>query len=142
MRKRAGRLFIALTVLVTTAAGYYGWRYWQLARDGITTTALSIAVDRRTVTGKNLSALPWRYVADYTFADQGGAVHSGRETIDRSRYESLEQRAVGAPVAVYYSRSKPYVNTLAQSSPRNAAAVLVLIALLGWGIVLVRGMRG
>ncbi len=142
MIKKAGTLVLALTVLATFAAGYYGWRYWQLASDGTGTTALSVQVDRRLFTGKNLTGLPYRYSASYTFADQAGNVRTGQQTIDRSTYEKLAQRAADAPVVIYYSRSNPGVNAINQHASRNVSIILGLIALLGWGVVLVRKVSG
>lgn len=142
MRKKAGRVFFALTVLATLAAGYYAWRHWQLASDQAKTTALTIEVDRRPVTGKNTTGMPWRYTAAYTFADESGTVRSGRQTIDASRYDELANRASDAPVAVYFSRSHPEVSTLNPNSSRNIAAILGVIALVGWGLMVARNMRG
>jgi hypothetical protein len=142
VKKKVGKLIIALTVLVSIAAGYYGWRYWQLVHDGTATTAISVDVDRRTITGKNLTSMPWRYAADYTFADASGSVHAGRETIDRGTYDKLAGRAANSPVTVHYSRSRPGVNTLDIGSSRTAALALIGIALFGWVLVLFRSMRG
>lgn len=142
VKKKAGKLVLALTLLATLAAGYYGWRHWQLSQDGATTTALSVDVDRRRITGKNLTGQPYRYTASYTFADAAGRVRSGRQSIDRSQYEELSNRAGGAPVAVHFSRSNPDINGLgAHSSPMTAIA-LGLIALFGWGLVVTRGLKG
>jgi hypothetical protein len=140
--KKAGRLLLALTVLATLAAGYYGWRYWQLTHDGAATVALSVQVDRRSITGRNSTGLPYRYTAAYTFADPGGNVRNGRQTIDRGLYEELGKRAADAPVVVYYSRSKPRVNAIDPHASRNVAIILGGIALLGWGIVLSRKLSG
>jgi len=142
VRKKAGRVFLALTVLATLAAGYYAWRHWQLARDRATTAALTLEVDRRPVTGKNTTGMPWRYTAIYTFFDESGAVRSGRQTIDASRYDELTNRSGDTPVAIYFSRSHPEVNALNPNSSRNVAAILGVIALLGWGLMIARNMSG
>lgn len=135
-------IFIALAVLVTLAAGYYGWRYWQLLSDGVTTNALSVEADRQSFTDKNPANLPYRYYVAYTFADQAGHVRSGRQTIDKRVYEVLAHRSEDAPVVIHYSRSRPYVNELDPRSSRNASVVLTLIALVGWGVILARNLQG
>lgn len=141
--KIGGMLILALTLLVTVLAGYNGWRYWQLAQDRMTATAQAVTVDRRRpYIVKDLSSIPYRYSADYTFADETARIHSGRQTIDGSTYETLAQRANGEPVTVYYSRSRPEVNSLYPNSSRNTSVVLALVALLGWGIVVSRFLRG
>lgn len=142
MRKKAGRVFFALTVLATLVAGYYAWRHWQLASDQATTTALTLQVDRRPVTGKNTTGVPWRYTATYTFTDESGTARSGSQTIDASRYDELANRAGDAPVSVYFNRTHPEVNTLNPNSSRNVAAILGVIALLGWGLMIARNISG
>ncbi len=142
VKKKASIVVLALTVLATLAAGYYGWRYWQLVSDGTATTALSVQLDRRLLTGKDMTGLPYRYSASYTFANQSGKVYTARQAIDRSTYEKLAQRAADAPVVIYYSRSNPDVNAINQHASRNVSIILGLIALLGWGVVLVRKMSG
>jgi hypothetical protein len=142
MRRGGALIFIALNVLVTLVAGYYGWRHWQLMSDGVTTNALTVETDRQSLTGKNLANIPYRYYAAYTFADETGHISSGRQTIDRATYEALAHRAEGAPVVVYYSRSRPYVNELDPRSSRSASIVLALIALVGWGAILARRLHG
>lgn len=140
MKEKAGLLVLGLTLLATLAAGYYAWRHWLLVHDSATTTALSLQVDRKRRTGKNLTGVPYRYVATYTFADESGTVRNGRQTIDGSRYHELAARAPDAPVAVYYSRSNPDISSLDRNASRNVAIVLALIALVGWGIVVSRRM--
>lgn len=142
MRKKAGSVVLLLTVLASLAAGYYGWQHWQLARDGTMTTARSLTVDRQLITGKNVTGLPYRYVADYTFTDESGTVRNGRQTIDRSRYDELAARAPDAPVSIYFSRSNPAVNALDPNSSRNVAVILGLIALLGWALFVARKVSG
>lgn len=136
MRKKAGKVVLVLTIMATIVAAYYAWRHWQLSRDLTSTLAIALDVDRRTITGKNLTGLPYRYFASYSFKDESGNLRGGRQTIDRSHYDALADRAADAPVKVYFSRSNPSVNTLTPNTSRNTAIVLGLIALLGWGIVL------
>jgi Protein of unknown function (DUF3592) len=138
--KKAGTLILALALLATLAAGYYGWRYWQLVSDGTGTPALSVQVDRTLMTGKDMTGLPYRYSASYTFSDQRGKVYTARQAIDRSTYEKLAQSAADAPVVIYYSRSNPDLNAINKHASRNVAIILGFIALLGWGVVLVRRM--
>jgi hypothetical protein len=135
-------LIIALTVLATLLAAYYGWWDWQLMSNGTTTTALTLQVVRRPFAGKNLAALPYRYDAEYTFADQGGHVRNGRQRIDRSLYEQLARSATDAPVTIHYSRSTPYVNALDPRSSLSVSVILAVIALFGWGAILIRQVRG
>jgi hypothetical protein len=142
VKKKASRLILALTVLATLAAAYFAWRYWQLAHDGTTTTALSLTVDRRLIVSKTPTGLPYQYSAAYTFADRDGTVHRGRQTIDRSRYVQLADRAPHTPVTITYSRSNPDVNSLDPNAPRNVAMLLGLLALVGWGVVLFRNVGG
>jgi Protein of unknown function (DUF3592) len=140
--KKGRFLLLVLTVLASAVAGYYGWRYWQLAHDAMTTTALSVQVDRRRpFTSKDLSSIPYRYQASYTFADQEARVHNGRQAIDGSTYKRLAQRADGAPVTIYYSRSNPAISSLDPNSSRLTAGFLALLALFGWGVVISRAFN-
>jgi len=141
VRDLGNRMIIAFAVLLTLLAAYYGRNYAQLIRYGATATAISLELDRRRPgISKDLSATPYRYQAAYTFADESGAVHAGRQTIDRSRYEALQGRAPDA-VTIYYSRTNPTVSSLDPGSTRLTAVALALLALFGWGLVIVRVFR-
>jgi uncharacterized protein DUF3592 len=135
-------MIIALAVLVTLLAAYYGRNDARLTKDGATAPAISLELDRqRPGISKDLSATPYRYQAAYTFADEGGTVHAGRQTIDRSRYDALQGRAPDT-VTIYYSRTDPSVSSLDRGSTRLTAVALFLLALFGWGLVIVRVFRG
>ena len=135
-------MIIAFAVLLTLLAAYYGRSYAQLKKDGATTAALSLELDRRRPgISKDLSASPYRYQAAYTFADESGAVHAGRQTIDRSRYEALQGRDPKA-VTIYYSRTDPAASSLDPDATRLTAVALALLAVFGWGLVVVRALRG
>lgn len=135
-------MIIAFAVLATLLAAYYGRSYWQLKSGGATATAISLELDRRRPgISKDLSASPYRYQAAYTFADESGAVHAGRQTIDRSRYEALQGSAPDT-VTIYYSRTDPAVSSLDPGATRLTAVALGLLALFGWGLVIARALRG
>jgi hypothetical protein len=134
-------MLFAIASFLTLLAAYYGWRHRQLAVDGTTAKAISVEVQRETVSGKNPTGVPYQYFATYAFADADGLVHRTREAIGKGLYDQLSG-AAPAGVPVHYSRSHPEVSTLSRQSPRNVALFLVLIAAGAWLAALLRFVRG
>jgi hypothetical protein len=134
-------MLFAIASFLTLLAAYYGWRHRQLAVDGTTAKAISVEVQRETVSGKNPTGVPYQYFATYAFADADGLVHRTREAIGKGLYDQLSG-AAPAGVPVHYSRSHPEVSTLSRQSPRNVALFLVLIAAGAWLTALLRFVRG
>jgi hypothetical protein len=146
MRARAGRrgaVFVVavMSAVATVLAAHYGWQYGLLVTEGVTTRILAIKVERQVQVGKNLFGDPYRYFADYAFADGSGRRRSGRQSIDRSRYDALAGGRYAPAIEVRYSRSLPGVNTIDLRALRTAFSVLSPLAVIGWGAVVVGLVR-
>ena len=146
MRARAGRrgavfVVVAMSALATVLAAYYGWQYLLLTTDGATTRILAIKVERQVQVGKNLFGDPYRYFADYAFADGSGRRRSGRQSIDRSRYEALAGGRYAPAIEVRYSRRLPAINAIDLHALRAAFLVLGVLATMGWAAVIVGTVR-
>ena len=126
-----------MSAVATVLAAYYGWQYLLLTTDGATTRILAIKVERQVQVGKNLFGDPYRYFADYAFADGSGRRRSGRQSIDRSRYDALAGGRYAPAIEVRYSRSMPGVNTIDMRALRTAFSVLSVLAVVGWAAVVV-----
>jgi ABC-type Fe3+-siderophore transport system permease subunit len=134
---RTARVLVALAIIVTLLAAYYGGQYWLLVADGETTRALGIKVERQAQVGKNLVGDPYRYFANYAFADLAGQRRSGRQSIGRDQYEALVGGKFAPSIEVRYSRSLPGVNVIDMRALRTVVSVLVGLALLGWSALAV-----
>jgi hypothetical protein len=146
MRARAGRrgavfVVVVMSALATVLAAYYGWQYGLLVTDGVTTRILAIKVERQAQVGKNLFGDPYRYFADYAFADGRGRRRTGRQSIDRGLYEALAGGRYAPAIDVRYSRSLPGVNTIDLRALRTAFSVLSVLAVIGWAAVAVGFVR-
>lgn len=146
MRARAGRrgavsVVVAMSALASVLAAYYGWQYGLLVADGVTTRILAIKVERQVQVGKNLFGDPYRYFADYAFADREGRRHTGRQSVDRSLYEALAGGRYAPAIDIRYSRSLPGVNTIDMRALRTAFSVLSVLAVIGWAAVIVGAVR-
>ena len=130
-----------MSALVSLLAAYYGWQYLLLTADGATTRILAIKVERQAQMGKNLFGDPYRYFADYAFADREGRRHSGRQSIDRTLYEALAGGRYAPAIDIRYSRSMPSINAIDLHALRAAFLVLCVLATMGWSAVIVGAVR-
>jgi len=130
-----------MSALVSLLAAYYGWQYLLLTTDGATTRILAIKVERQAQMGKNLLGDPYRYFADYAFADREGRRHSGRQSIDRTLYEALAGGRYAPAIDIRYSRSMPSINAIDLHALRAAFLVLCVLAAMGWAAVIVGAWR-
>ncbi len=134
-------MLIAVALLATSLAAWYGQRYWQLAADATTAPADTIKVERLQAPGKTVVGDPFRYYASFAFNDADGRRHTARQSISRSLYNELAQGSA-APVIVHYSRSRPGVNVLDLDALRTVSIVLAIIAAAAWIAALLRLVRG
>jgi hypothetical protein len=130
-----------MSALLSLLAAYYGWQYLLLTTDGTTTRILAIKVERQAQMGKNLFGDPYRYFADYAFADREGRRHSGRQSIDRTLYEALAGGRYAPAIDIRYSRSMPSINAIDLNALRAAFLVLCVLATIGWSAVIVGAVR-
>jgi hypothetical protein len=130
-----------MSALVSLLATYYGWQYLLLTTDGATTRILAIKVERQAQMGKNLLGDPYRYFADYAFADREGRRHTGRQSIDRTLYEALAGGRYAPAIDIRYSRSMPSINAIDLHALRAAFLVLCVLAMMGWAAVIVGASR-
>jgi hypothetical protein len=130
-----------MSALASLLAAYYGWQYLLLTTDGATTRILAIKVERQAQMGKNLLGDPYRYFADYAFADREGRRHSGRQSIDRALYEALAGGRYAPAIDIRYSRSMPSINAIDLNALRAAFLVLCVLATIGWSAVIVGAVR-
>jgi len=130
-----------MSALVSLLAAYYGWQYLLLTTDGVTTRILAIKVERQAQMGKNLFGDPYRYFADYAFADREGRRHTGRQSIDRTLYEALAGGRYAPAIDIRYSRSMPCINAFDLHALRAAFLVLCVLATMGWLAVIVGAVR-
>lgn len=134
-------MLVAMAVLATLFAMYYGQRYWQIVADGATAPAVDVKVERQPVVGKNAFGDPWRYYADFRFSDSQGRAHSARQAIGRDLYQALADGG-GKPLTVHYSRGRPQVNVLDMQSARYVPLILAGLSAFLWVVALARLVRG
>jgi hypothetical protein len=130
-----------VSALVSLLAAYYGWQYLLLTTDGATTRILAIKVERQAQMGKNLFGDPYRYFADYAFADREGRRHTGRQSIERTLYEALAGGRYAPAIDIRYSRSMPSINAIDLHALRAAFLVLCVLATMGWAAIIVGAVR-
>jgi hypothetical protein len=135
------KVIVAMSVLATVLAAYYGWQYGMLVTDGVTTRVLGVRVERQAQFGKNLVGDPYRYFTDYAFSDGGGQRRTGRQSIDRGLYEALAGGRYAPAIEVRYSRRMPGVNTIDLRALRTAFSVVSVLAGIGWAAVAVGIVR-
>lgn len=134
-------MIVGIAIVTSLLAAYYGQQYWQLATDGVTAPALSVKVEQQHALGKVVVGDPYRYYADYTFADADGKVHGARRTISRDLYKRLSGPG-SAALTVHYSRARPDVSTLDMRGTRWLPLLLAVIAGVAWIAAAVRLLRG
>ncbi len=138
-RKNAGTL-VAIAVLATLLAGWYGRTYWLIAADGTSTAALSVKPEAELKLGKTVIGDPFRYFASYRFIDESGNEHDSRQAIGRDLYAALSRGDI--PLRVHYSRAQPDVNVIDVDAVRWASLILAALAALTWAVALRRLFRG
>lgn len=134
-------MLVAMAVLATLLAAWYGQRYWQIAAGGATAPAAGVTVERQPVVGKNAFGDPYRYYASYRFTDAEGRVHSARQAIGRDLYDKLSG-GNGTQLVVHYSRARPDVNVLDMDAARIVPLILAGLAAFLWIVALARVLRG
>lgn len=134
-------MLVAIALLITLLAVWYGQQYWRIATDGAATAALSVKPERDPALGKTVLGDPHRYFASYRYVDADGREHAARQIISRDLYESLMQRP-DRPLTVHYSRSRPDVNVLDIQAARSVPIILAALAGAIWIAPLVRLIRG
>jgi hypothetical protein len=111
-RKRRAAVLVAVALLATAVAVWYGHTYWQIAVDGATASAMSVKPEAEPKLGKNVIGDPYRYFASYRFVDAFGREHASRQSISRDQYEALSQGDVW--LRVHYSRARQYQRSTPQ----------------------------
>lgn len=134
-------MLVAIALLATLLAAWYGHRYWQLAADGAVAPAHSVKVEREPVLGKIAFGDPHRYLASYEYVDDDGRVHAARQTISREVYDKLARGSDGS-LTVHYSRSSPDVNVIDMQAARIVPLTLGALAAVTWIAALFRLVRG
>jgi len=133
-------MLLAIALLATALAAWYGHTYWLIASDGATTQALSVRPESERKLGKVVLGDPNRYFAGYRFVDASGHEHAARQTISRDIYEAISERAI--PLTVHYSRSRPDVNVVDFDAVRGVSIILAALASVAWIAALLRVVRG
>lgn len=133
-------MLMAIALVATALAAWYGHTYWLIVSDGGSAKALSVRPESERKLGKVVLGDPNRYFASYRFIDEGGREHAGRQTINRDLYEALSQGAV--PLTVRYSRSRPDVNVVDLDAVRWVSIILAALASVAWIAALLRVVRG
>ena len=133
-------MLVAIALLATGLAAWYGHTYWLIASDGATARALSVRPEVERKLGKVVLGDPNRYFASYRFVDESGREHAARQTISRDLYEAISQGA--APLTVHYSRARPDVNVLDLDAVRWVSIILAALAGVVWIAALLRVVRG
>ncbi|CAN1722397.1 DUF3592 domain-containing protein [Hyphomicrobium sp. 1Nfss2.1] len=134
-------MLVAIALLATALAAWYGHTYWLIARDGATAQALAVRPESERKLGKVVLGDPNRYFASYRFFDEGGREHAGRQTISRDLYEGLSQTG-DVTLTVHYSRSRPDVNVIDLDAVRWVSIILAALAGVVWIAALLRVVRG
>lgn len=140
-KSKSFKVIVVMSALATVLAAYYGWQYGLLVTDGVKTRILGIKVEGQAQVGKNLFGDPYRYFANYIFADSKGRRYWGRQSIDRGLYEALAGGGSAPEIDVRYSRSMPTINAIDLHGPRAAFSVLCILATMGWAAVVVGAKR-
>lgn len=133
-------MLVAIALLLTLLAAWYGHQYLLIAADGQMTTALDVKPEREPKLGKNVVGDPDRYFARYRYIDASGREHAARQSISRDLYEALSQG--GIALKVRYSRSRPDVSVLDLDAVRWVSIILAGLAALSWLAAIVRLVRG
>lgn len=133
-------MLVAIALLATGLAAWYGHTYWLIASDGATAQAQSVRPASERKIGKMVLGDPNRYFASYRFVDESGREHASRQTISRDLYEALSQGDV--PLIVHYSRARPDVNVVDLDAVRWVSIILAALAGVVWIAALLRLVRG
>jgi hypothetical protein len=130
LRMVMGVALLALTPLIPLEQG---WRYWQLASDGLTAPARIAKLEKQ----RRRKAWLASHYAIYEFADENGRTRTGRQRISYDLYEVLSASKPDRDIVIRYCRSRPSLSVISLDRVRNEFLLFTAIAAVAWTIIFV-----